>query len=476
MNDPTIAEYSDWQHAMTTGTRSMQGGDVATALQAFDTAVTKWPEHESGWINFGTTLIHSRQYLAAANAMGQAVERHPGSAHCYTLLADASRMLGRRQVALECYEEAVRLDRSPENLNRLGLLSGTFGEHDKALALFNEALESDPGFNLARINRGTLYIERQEFDTALSELRALDPATLLPPERQVLSTTLAAMEEYERLGDRIAPMIDSGDVAPLAAALADLSPQVAEFDRAALKTVAIYAKRVGTLTLPDCPLDVELPEDWALLEALHMIPYVRTVDEFVALRSREFGEIEPGGNLFESLAMEAAVVAASTCREDMLDPPLGEAHLRHWHSLCCRGVAGFMPGHFKYTQNGSARNPSLPRVNPASASGTIQFVLERIYPKMAPGLARGMVAFLALMDLHAFADGNGRVAMTWLNRELIWAGQMPALFTREHGFRGTLGEAIGEVRNNGGDLAPVIAAIGIGQAHARTFCRELADR
>ncbi|NND67562.1 MAG: tetratricopeptide repeat protein [Halioglobus sp.] len=476
MNNPSPVEYTDWEQAMAIGNRSARRGDLAGALQAFDAAVRQWPEHAAGWINLGSTLVQCQQYAAAANVMSQAVDREPGNAHCFTVLGDATRMLGQRKTALKCYEEAVRLERSPDNLNRLAVLRGTLDDIDAALPLFDEALAARPDFDLARINRAILLIERQEFGTAVAELRALDPAALLPPEREVLGSTLTAVSERERLGEHIQFMIDNGDVGPLASALRELPPKVAQFDRKALQTVATYAKRVATFTLPDCPLNIALPEDWALIEGLHMVPHVHSVAEFLALRAPDRGAVQIGSERHESLSMEPAIQAAQLCLEDMTDPPLAEAHLRHWHSLCTRDVAGFMPGHLKYTPNGCGKSPTLPRVNPACASGTLQLFIRNMYPRMPAGMARGMLAFLAILDLHPFADGNGRVAMTWLNRELIWAGQMPALFSRDNSLKGALGAALRDVRNNGGDLTPMIAAIHTAQNYTRAFCEELASR
>ena len=82
---------------------------------------------------------------------------------------------------------------------------------------------------------------------------------------------------------------------------------------------------------------------------------------------------------------------------------------------------------------------------------------------------------MTVCDLHAFADGNGRVALSWLNHELEWAGLMPALFTKELGIKGELAAAMKAVRSGSGDLSPVCEAIAKAQQHAVAFCEELGD-
>ena len=160
----------------------------------------------------------------------------------------------------------------------------------------------------------------------------------------------------------------------------------------------------------------------------------------------------------------------------MQDPVKAELHLRHWHALACADVTGFQPGHFKYTQNWTTRSPTLKRVDPALASGTFRHFISEMYPAVPPGLPRAAVVWMAVCDLHPFADGNGRVALTWLNRELEWAGLMPALFRRDLGLKGELGDALKEARINGGDLSPLIAAITKAQHYAGEFCAALANR
>ena len=174
--------------------------------------------------------------------------------------------------------------------------------------------------------------------------------------------------------------------------------------------------------------------------------------------------------------MEAAIRAARATQHDLRDPIKAELHLRNWHALACREVPGFLPGHFKYTQNCVANSPTLRRVDQGMVSGTVRHFISDVYQDLPPGLARAAVVCMAVCDLHAFADGNGRIGITWLNRELEWAGLMPALFSRDLGIKGDLGSARRKVRDNGGDLSPLYSLIAEAQRHAREFCTELKTR
>ena len=63
--------------------------------------------------------------------------------------------------------------------------------------------------------------------------------------------------------------------------------------------------------------------------------------------------------------------------------------------------------------------------------------------------------------------------ITWLNRELEWAGLAPALFSRELGIRGRLGAARREVRSNRGNLDPLVSVITQAQQFGLEFGNQL---
>jgi hypothetical protein len=114
-------------------------------------------------------------------------------------------------------------------------------------------------------------------------------------------------------------------------------------------------------------------------------------------------------------------------------------------------------------------------VQPAFASATFRRFVSDIYSKLAPGYPRAITVLMALADLHLFGDGNGRTAMTWLNRELEWADLMPAIFSAQLGFLGELGQAERAARHNRGDVSQLASVMVRGQHEAQKFCTELLE-
>jgi Fic family protein len=207
-----------------------------------------------------------------------------------------------------------------------------------------------------------------------------------------------------------------------------------------------------------------------------MIPLIDTPQQYLDIRAQLGRGESATGDLAESLTMEAAIEAARTCRDEMSDPALAELHLRHWHALATRGIDGFLPGHFKYTQNWSTRYPTLKRVDPALTSGTFRQFTTELYAALQPGLLRATVAYIGFLDLHPFADGNGRVGLTWLNRELEWAGLMPALFPRDLSMKGEAGRKLKLARDGSGDLSGLLDVVRSAQLYAVEFSAALPSR
>jgi len=465
-----------WLNCMKHGRRSFERGLLQDAIASFERAVELQPERHEGWVNLGSALLQYSQFETAARSLRRAIALQPGAAVAHMMLGDALRLLGKSKASFDSYARSVALQATPEALNKLACAHRARSRMEDAEALYAQAERMDPTFTLARVNRATLQIERRRYEDAREQLAELEKQSLPPPERREVQSALASLGEYTRLKDAIDALSESGNLAALEARLRDMPPEQLQVDSAALRSVEAYANAAQRAPRPDALRAIALPQDWPLVEGLHMIPLVQSVDAYLAARETSACDGRSARDVLESFNMAPAIRAARECREAMADPVMAELHLRHWHALACRNVEGFLPGHFKYTRNWAARNPTLARVNPSLCSGTFRHFIQRIYGGLPPGLVRAAIVFLALYDPHPFADGNARIGMIWLNRELEWAGLMPALFSRELGFKGKLGVALREIRNPDDDLAPLLAVINQAQQHAVDFCLALAAR
>lgn len=461
---------------MQAGKQYFQQGKTGEAAQAFARAVHLFPERVESWINLGSALLESGRFDDALIAVDKVLALDSKLMLPHLIAGDALRQLGRWPEAVASYRKALSLQRTPLSLNKLACALRVEKIQEEAEWLYQEALEMAPDFTLAKVNLAALQVERGRYDKARELLSSLSEASLPPPERAEVDSVQSAVLQYFRLNEAIAAMNEKDLLEPLETALREVPGEQLLVDQKVLDGIRRYADSAGQLSIPAAIEAEDLPGEWALIEAMFMIPYVNTVSEYLAAQADLEQASTATGDLRESINMEPAILAARSAQQDIQDPVKAELQLRHWHALACQEVIGFMPGHFKYTQNWAASNPGFQRVDPARASGTFRRFISDIYPDVQPGLARAAVVCMAICDLHLFTDGNGRIGMLWLNRELEWAGLAPALFSRELGIKGELGAARREVRNNGGDLSPLFSVIAAAQQYGLDFRAELAAR
>lgn len=460
---------------MSAGARSFQEGRIGDAVNAFSRATKILPQSVESWVNLGSALLEAKRLEAAATALQKAISINPEFMISHMMFGDVQRQLGLVNKAIESYRTAVSLQKTPMGLNKLACALRAQRETVEAAVLYREAIAMDHRFALAKVNLATLQIEMSQFEEASEKLKALALLTLPPVEREEVEKSQQALSEYFRLKEPLAALSAENDLAPLEKALTHTIPAAGRVDEVALKTVRRYVKTGNDLADIPAVAILDLPDDWPLIEAMFMVPVVNSVGEYLEVKARIDKGEKATGALLESVNMEAVIRATRATRQDIHDPIKAELHLRHWHALACREVEGFFPGHFKYTQNWSNRSPTIKRVEPVLASSTFRYFISDIYPEVEPGLIRAAVVWMAVCDLHPFADGNGRVAISWMNRELEWAGLMPALFAYELGLKKEMGVAMQRVRSGNGDLSPVLAVITRAQHYAVAFCNELAS-
>lgn len=470
-----VNRQQDWLNSINAGLRGFQTGRLGDAVAAFNQAVQILPERVEGWVNLGSALLEARQYNSAAKALQKAVSVEPKFMAAHLTLGDALRQLGNVPRSIESYRQAVALQKTVMGLNKLACALRITKEVAEAAALYREAIAMEPQFTLAQVNLATLLMEMSMFDEAGLSLGALAKLNLPPAERAEVTKSQQVLSDYFLLKQPLEVLVKENDRSALEQAITSMHKRNRPVDEVALKTIRKYAGATHDFSAYPAIALMDLPDEWPLIEALFMIPMVNTVGEYRELKTKIHAGEKVSGDLLESLNMEPLTQAARAARQDMHDPIKAELHLRHWHALASKGVEGLFPGHFKYTQNWNHKNPTLKRVEPALASSTFRHFISEIYSGFEPGITRAVIVWMTVCDLHAFADGNGRVALSWLNRELEWAGLMPALFTKELGIKGELAAAMKIVRNGSGDLSPVCEAIVKAQQHAVAFCEEFVD-
>ncbi|MFK7975698.1 MAG: tetratricopeptide repeat protein [Halioglobus sp.] len=464
-----------WTAHMKQGQRHFQEGKMRAAAMSFKEATDSFPTRVAGWINLSSALLEAKQFDSAARVSSNAIKLNPNLMHPHMILGDALRLMGKPAAALQSYEKAVELERNPAALNKLACVLRGKSKIDEAKALYLEAIELAPDFSLAKINLATLELEADEIASAKERLDSLVTQNLPFHEEYEVKMAQRALSQREHLGDAISKLVTDTDFATLEDSLRTMPGMEGPVDdeiAASLQACAASAKALATTVTAQSENNA-LPDEWPRIEALFTIPVCSSVSDYIATKASLANRETLDPQVALALQVEKAVETARLAEGKLKNAFATEVHLRHWHSLSCQQQPGIYPGHFKYTRYWVPNEPTRRRGEPALCSATLrQFLNDGLEP-LPPGVARAAALLMAMSEIHLFADGNTRTSITWMNRELEWAGMLPALFPLGTGLRDQLKYAMAQVRERNGDLKPMVKVIEQGQQFTREFLQEL---
>jgi len=464
-----------WRQAMQLGARELRGGDVTAAAVAFAAASSHLPDRPEAWVNLAVAKLKLADPNGASKATATALRINADFGPALSCMGDIKRTTGALEEAAVWYRKALTINPDPVGLNNLATLTRTLGNTQEAEKLYLEAEKLAPNFSLPKVNRAIMQIELQRFEEAHQQLTALNSASLNPQEREHQQSALLSLAERERLEPVLSRLVDSGDTQEVEAALRATPSEHLDVDRHALEPIERWLGELASTPSNAEPAPLSsLPDDWSEVEAAHMIPIVASVEEFRKWQAQPdtlaITELERR----QTERMIPAIETASNAPFALADPAKAETQLRQLHALCTTDVTleGLFPGRFKYTQTSARNHPTARHVIPAKAAGTFRAACK-LLNETPPGLGRAVALFLTTCSLHPFSDGNGRVGMTLMNRELISSGLMPALFSLELGPKGLWGDAE-EFAYQKGSIRPMLEAAIAGQHHAQDFLEQLA--
>ncbi|MBK6396530.1 MAG: Fic family protein [Betaproteobacteria bacterium] len=151
-------------------------------------------------------------------------------------------------------------------------------------------------------------------------------------------------------------------------------------------------------------------------------------------------------------------------------PVAFEAWLRWRHAQVTRHRPAMGPGQISIVNTVVPTARHVPRTPPVRTHATLVKVLRDLAPGMPAGAWRIAFVYLAVLNIHPFADGNGRSARLLLNRLLVRIGLFPHL--RRTGTDSDI-QAIARAT---GDLEPLIDWLAANGRYAAGLDREWAER
>jgi hypothetical protein len=103
----------------------------------------------------------------------------------------------------------------------------------------------------------------------------------------------------------------------------------------------------------------------------------------------------------------------------------GEAWLRYWHYRLAEDSPLYLPGMFKIAPNSIGLHATVAPQHLITSCSTL---MNEIHPNQPVGMGRALFMLTAIARIHAFVDGNGRLARFVFSWELEQAGLPVILF------------------------------------------------
>lgn len=452
----------------------IRAGMPADALALLDRVRARAPNAPAVWLATGVAQSMLGRHEDAVASATRAAALAPNVAALQAGLGDVLRQADRLEHATIAYRKAVELaPGDADALNKLAVVERTMRNYGVAATLLREACARAPGHPYARVNLGTLELQlgRTEAGRALLQ-SALDDARLPADAREEASDALAMLAERTALEAPIEASLAIDDPAPIARALGSLERKRAIDDPLIADLARIVNRHAGAANVDDrfAP-GPPVSAAWPALEAHHSFRLPRT-DEAIA-RSVELVARGEGGLMLDDLDIvryARAVAGPGHDRLDVDDPVAFEAWLRWRHAQITRHRPAAGPGQISIVNTVVRTASHVPRTPPTRTHATLARVLGDLAPRMPAGAWRIAFIYMALLEIHPFADANGRSMRLLLNRLLIRAGLFPHLRRQ-----GTDSEVMATARATG-DLEPTIDWLAANSRYAAGLDRAWAGR
>ncbi len=448
-------------------------GRPADALPVLDRLRAQAPGLPAAWLATAVAQSMLGRHDDAVEHARRAVALAPAVPAAHLGLGDVLRQAGRLEAASDAYRHAVALaPDDPEANAKAAVIARLARRLDDAEAMLRKALARAPGHPYAQVNLATLLLERGRIEEGEAMLDAASATANLPPDaRSEIADARSMLAERASLAAPLAAARSSDDPAPLIAGLRALR-RPDTIDRALVDDLERIASGLAASDGSGASFASGAPASsaWFAIEAHHNV--LPTRDAGAIARSVSLfahPERRSGDADLDVLAYARAVASATSSPPDDRDPIALEGWLRLRHAQIVAHRPEIGPGMVKLINNVVGTAVHVPRTAPGQIAATLEAVVE-IASRVPGGAPRAVFLYMALLEMHVFADANGRVVRLALNRWLASAGSFPYLRAAESEAR-----LLARARASG-DLRPVIECIGGGSRYAAELDRDWAAR
>lgn len=109
----------------------------------------------------GLEKFNERSFDSAIFYFNLVIEANPDNTDAYFRRGLSKDETGQINEAIEDYNKAISIQPKPVYLNNLAMINVRMGNFDKAMDLYNKAIDLDTNYLVAIYNKGRLYLEME---------------------------------------------------------------------------------------------------------------------------------------------------------------------------------------------------------------------------------------------------------------------------------------------------------------------------
>ncbi len=272
----SIAYVNEFQRGIQAFNRARNdNSQYGIAATYFGTAATIRPDSSGAYVNQAYALMNAGNAADAIGPFEKAIETGDTELDTFRFLADLYLRNGREAEAVPLLERASGM--YPDNVDVQNELLNAFqvtGQIDRAMALYETAVERDPENKLFRYNYGSLLVRLERYDEAIEQLLE---AIRIDPEYGNAQYNLGAayINKAVNVNNRINEVDDNLRTNRSSMTAAQISAAEAEIDRLAEERRGLFQSAIEPLVAARRIMDASGESTTGVCQALYQ-SYVQT--------------------------------------------------------------------------------------------------------------------------------------------------------------------------------------------------------
>ncbi|HKX56087.1 MAG TPA: Fic family protein, partial [Xanthomonadales bacterium] len=412
-------------------------GRLGAAGDYLEQALRLQPDIVENWTALAKIRLAEHRFDAVVSAATQALELDANALEARMTRAEAYRMAAQWQLASTDYQQLLQsLPDNPFVLMGMGACLAGEGEFPRALESLFKALQIKPDFLEASLNIALVHACQGNSSQALPRLeQLLGSGAMSPAMQETAHICRATLLEQQRLQKHFPSMHPSIDLTELQTALNQAPALLLQSDSRMADRLHRLAEACQQVPWSDVVVDNPLRQHAsrngqraAFIEACLLSRTAGTATDIAALWSQVAHD--PAGKAVLHADKQPlidtwqAIMDRQALKASFHSEGNGEAWLRYWHYRLFNSSATVFPGLFKFAPNSIGLHQTTA---PQCLVRTVRLLLDEIHPSMPAGPGRACFLLVAIAWIHAFVDGNGRLARFVFAGELEAAGMEPIL-------------------------------------------------